>query len=83
MCKGKAACTASAQREKEDQNPYAPKPRRRRDARPGVESSQKHMDYSSQVLDLTPAHDDVVYEEGFVGYDRMEEDRMFYHNVSV
>ena len=36
------------------------------------------MDYSSQVLDPTPTHDDVVYEEGFVGYDRMEEDRMFY-----
>ncbi len=78
MRKGKAVSTASARREKEDQNPYVPKARKRRDARPGVESSQPHMDYSSQVLDPTPAHDEVVYEEGFVGYDRMEEDRMFY-----
>ena len=74
MRKGKAASTASARREKE----YILKAQKQRDARPGVESSQPHMDYSSQVLDPTPAHDDVVYEEGFVGYDRMEEDRMFY-----
>jgi len=30
------------------------------------------------VVDLTPAHDYAVYEEGFAGYDRMEEERMFY-----
>jgi len=74
MRKGKVASTASAQREKVDQNPYVPKTRRRRDTRPGVESSQSHMDYSSQVVDPTQAHDYAVYEEGFVGYDRMEED---------
>ena len=39
MRKGKAASTASARREKEDQNPYVPKARKRRDGRPGVESS--------------------------------------------
>ncbi len=78
MRKGKAASTASAWREKEDQNPYVPKTRRHKDARPGVESSHAHMDYSSQVLDPTPVHDNAVYEEGFVGYDRMEEERMFF-----
>nr|ABN08023.1 IMP dehydrogenase/GMP reductase, related [Medicago truncatula] len=51
MRKGKAASTASAQKEKVDQNPYVPKTRKRRDARPGVESSQPHMDYSSQPED--------------------------------
>jgi len=35
------------------------------------------MDYSSQVVDPTPAHDYAMYEEGSVGYDRMEE-TMFY-----
>jgi len=77
MRKGKEASTASAQGERVDQNPYVPKTRRRRDARPGVESSQSHMDYSSQVVDPTPTHDYVVYEEGFAGYDRMEEERIF------
>jgi len=49
------------------------------DARPGVEGSQVQMDYSSQVVDPTPAHDYAGYaDEGFVGYDQMEEDRMFY-----
>jgi hypothetical protein len=49
------------------------------DARPGVEGSHAHIDYSSQVVDLTPAHDYAGYaDEGFVGYDRMEEDKMFY-----
>ena len=68
MHKGKAASAASAQRERVDQNPYVPKTRRCRDARAGVESSQPHMDYSSQVVDLTPAHDYVGYaNEGFVG----------------
>jgi len=46
--------------------------------RPGVDSSQSHMDYSSQEVDPTPAHDYAVYEEGFAGCDRMEEKRMFY-----
>jgi len=55
--KGKEVSTTSAQRERVDQNPYVPKTRRCRDARAGVESSQPHMDYSSQVVDLTPAHD--------------------------
>lgn len=32
------------------------------------------------MVDPTPAHDDVVYEEGFVGYDQMEEDIMFYQS---
>jgi len=79
MCKGKQASIASARRERVDQNPYVPKTQRRRDARAGVESSQSQMDYSSQVVDSTPAHDYVGYaDEGFVGYDRMEEERMFY-----
>jgi len=39
MRKGKEASIASAWREKVDQNPYVPKTWRRRDARPGVESS--------------------------------------------
>jgi len=33
MRKGKAATTTSARREKEDQNPYVPKTRKRRDPR--------------------------------------------------
>jgi len=45
MRKGKEASTASARRERVDQNPYVPKTRRRRDAGSGVESSQSHMDY--------------------------------------
>jgi len=61
MRKGKTASTASAQKEKVDQDPYVPKTWRRKDARPGVESSQAHMDYSSQVLDPIPAHDNGVY----------------------
>jgi len=42
------------------------------------------MDYSSQVVDPTPAHDYAGYaDEGFVGYDQMEEDRMFYQPQDV
>jgi len=79
MRKGKEASTASARRETVDQNQYVPKTRMCRDARAGVESSQSHMDYSSQVVDMTPAHDYLGYaDEGFVGYDRMEDERMFY-----
>ena len=79
MHKGKQASTTSARRERVDQNPYVSKTRRRRDARAGVESSQSQMDYSSQVVDPTPAHDYVGYaDDGFVGYDWMEEERMFY-----
>jgi len=37
------------------------------------------MDYSSQVVDPTPAHDYVVYEEGFASYDRMEEEEAMIH----
>jgi len=78
MCKGKEVSTASARREKVDQNPYVAKTRKRMDPRLVGESSQAHMDYSSQVVDPTPAHDYAVYEEGFAGYDRMEEEAMFY-----
>jgi len=61
-----------------DQNLYVPKTRKRRDPRIVGEGSQLQMDYSSQVVDPTPAHDYAGYaDEGFVGYDRMEE-RMFY-----
>jgi len=39
------------------------------------------MDYSSQVVDPTPTHDYVGYaDERFVGYDRMEEERMVYQS---
>jgi len=79
MRKGKAASTASAQKEKVDQNPYVPKTRKPRDPRIVGEGSQAQMDYSSQVVDPTPAHDYAGYaDEGFAGYDRMEEDVMFY-----
>jgi len=79
MRKGKAASTDSAQREKVDQNPYVPKTRKRRDPMILGEGSQSQMDYSSQVVDPTPAHDYAEYaDEGFVGYDRMEEERIFY-----
>jgi len=68
MRKGKAANTASARREKVDQNLYVPKTRKCRDLRIVGEGSQSQMDYSSQVVDLTPAHDYVGYaNEGFVG----------------
>jgi len=77
MRKGKAVSTASARRQKVDQNPYVPKTRKRRDPRIVGQGSQ--MDYSSQVVDPTPARDYAGYaDEGFVGYDRMEEERMFY-----
>jgi len=79
MRKGKAVSTASARREKEDQNSYVPKPRKRRDPRIVGEGSQTQVDYSSQVVYPTPVHDYAGYaDEGFTGYDRMEEDRMFY-----
>jgi len=62
-----------------DQNPYVPKTRKRRDSSIVGEGSQAQMDYSSQVVDPTPAHDYAGYAyEGFAGYDRMEEDAMFY-----
>jgi len=73
--KGKPAMTCSHQKEMDVQNPYVPKPQRRRDARPGVESSQAQMDYSSQVVDPTQMYE---YAEGFHGYARMEEHNMFY-----
>jgi hypothetical protein len=78
MRKGKEASTASARREKGDENPYVPKTRRRRDPRIHGEGSQSqaHVDYSSQVVDPTPAHD--YADEGFVGYDRMQEESMFF-----
>jgi hypothetical protein len=79
--KGKVAMTNSARKELEAERPYVPKPRRHRDLSIGGgegSDSQAHMDYSSQVVDPTPAHDQGVYEEGFSGYDRMEEDQMFY-----
>jgi hypothetical protein len=56
MRKGKKASTASARREKVDQNPY-PKTRKCRDPRLVGEGSQAQMDYSSQVVDPTSAHD--------------------------
>jgi len=43
MRKGKEASTASARRERVDQNSYVPKTQRRRDTRAGVESSQSHI----------------------------------------
>jgi len=79
MRKVKAASTASARREKVDQNPYVPKTRKHKDPRIVGEGSQSQMDYSSQVIDSTPAHDYAEYaDEGFVGYDWMEEERIFY-----
>jgi hypothetical protein len=57
MRKGKESSTSSARREKGDENPYVPKPRKRRDQRIHGEGSQPHVDDSSQVVDLTPAHD--------------------------
>jgi len=78
MRKGKQASTASARREWVDQNPYVSKTRKRRDPRLVGDTSQSQMDYSSQVVDPTPAHDYAVYEEGFAGYDRMEEQAVFY-----
>ena len=78
MHKGKQASTTSARRERVDQNPYVSKTRRRRDARAGVESSQSQMDYSSQVVDPTQTHEYVGYAGGFEGYDRMQEEAMFY-----
>jgi len=58
MRKGKAASTASARREKVDQNLYVPKTRKRKDPMIVGEGSQSQM----RVF----------------GYDRMEEERMFY-----
>ena len=50
-----------------------------RDSRIVGEGSQSQMDYSSQVVDPTPTHDYAGYaDEGFVGYDRMEDEIMFY-----
>ena len=79
MRRGKEASTASARREKRAEDPYVPKTRRRRDPMIHGEGSQAHVDDSSQVVDPTPAHDYAGYaDEGFAGYDRMEEERMFY-----
>jgi hypothetical protein len=81
MRRGKEASTASARRERRADDPYVPKPRKRRDPRIHGEGSQSqaHVDDSSQVVDPTPAHDYAGYaDEGFAGYDRMEEERMFY-----
>lgn len=47
MRKGKQATTASAWRERVEQNPYVPKTRKRRDSRLVGDSSQSQMDYSS------------------------------------
>jgi hypothetical protein len=76
MRKGKEASTASARREKRAEDPYVPKTRKRRDPRIHGEGSQAHVDDSSQVVDPTPAH--AYADEGFVGYDRIEEERMFF-----
>jgi hypothetical protein len=57
MRKDKAASTASARREKVDQNSYVPKTRKRRNPRIDGEGSQPQVDYSSQVVDSTPARD--------------------------
>jgi len=78
MDKGKQATTASSRRERVEQNLYVPKTRKRRDPRVVGDSSKSQMDYSSQVLDPTEAHDYVGYAGGFEGYSRMEEDNMFY-----
>ena len=78
MRKGKEASTASARREKVDQNPYVPKTRKRRDPWLVGEGSHAQIDYSSQVVDPTPAHDYAVYEEGFAEYDQLEEEAMLY-----
>ena len=79
MRRGKEARTASARREKRAEDPYVPKTRRRRDPMIHGEGSQAHVDDSSQVVDPTPAHDYAGYaDEGFAGYDRMKEERMFY-----
>jgi len=78
MCKGKQATTASHQKEREEQNPYVPKNRKRRDPRLVGDSSKSQMDYSSQVVDPTQTHEYVGYAGGFEGYDRMQEEAMFY-----
>jgi hypothetical protein len=75
--KGKQATTASHRKERQEQNLYVPKTQKRRDARLVGGSSQSQMDYS-QVVDLTQAHEYAGYTEGFAGYDRMEEDAIFY-----
>ena len=54
-----------------DQNLYVPKNRKRMDPRIVGKGTQSQMDYSSKVVDPTPAHDYVGYaDEGFVGYSR-------------
>jgi hypothetical protein len=77
---GKPAMTNSHRKELEAENLYVPNPRRHRDLSIGEETlgSQPHMDYSSQVVDLTQVHEYAGYAGGFEGYDRMEEDAMFY-----
>ena len=67
--------------ERSADDPYVPKPRKRRDPRIHGEGSQSqaHVDDSSQVVDPTPAHDYAGYaDDDFVGYDRMEEERMYF-----
>jgi len=78
MCKGKEATTASARREKVEQNPYVPKTRKRMDPRLVGDSSQSQMDYYYQVVDPTSMHDYAMYEEGFAGYVQMKEEAKFY-----
>jgi len=43
-----------------------------------TKTRMSQMDYSSQVVDPTSAHDYAGYEEGFAGYDQIEEEAMFY-----
>jgi len=78
--KGKPAMTNNHQKELEVENLYVPKPWRRRDLRIVEETSgsQSHMDYSSQVVDPTQAHEYAGYAGGFEGYNRMEAETMFY-----
>jgi len=78
MRKGRQTTTASHQKERQEVISYVPKTRRRRDVGIGGKSgSRLHMDYS-KVVDLTQAHECARYAEGFNGYDRIEEDTIFY-----
>ena len=61
MHKGKDGTTASARKERVEQNLYVPKTRKRRDARLVEDSSQSQMDYSSHVVDPTQAHEYARY----------------------
>nr|ABD33235.1 hypothetical protein MtrDRAFT_AC158464g19v2 [Medicago truncatula] len=74
MRKGKQATTASHQKDREEQNSYVPKTRKRRDPRLVGDSSQSQIDYSSRVVDPTQAHEYVEYAGGFEVYNRMQEE---------